>query len=149
MPPNNVEPVEHQQGDAEMRDAEEIQPTTSTALANNVNTTQNQDTNSSEVASNTHDEQAQAEPNADTDTEMNGAEEIESNGRNEANENAANEEAGENGEGGAGAAAEADPFYGFEDEEPNFDTKDMSQVLQIWEAQHTRSGFDPVPVLKR
>ncbi|XP_014100359.2 protein mahjong isoform X2 [Bactrocera oleae] len=149
MPPNNVEPVEHQQGDAEMRDAEEIQPTTSTALANNVNATQNQDTNSSEVASNTHDEQAQAEPNADTDTEMNGAEEIESNGRNEANENAANEEAGENGEGGAGAAAEADPFYGFEDEEPNFDTKDMSQVLQIWEAQHTRSGFDPVPVLKR
>uniref|UniRef100_A0A0K8V4J0 DDB1-and CUL4-associated factor-like 1 n=1 Tax=Bactrocera latifrons TaxID=174628 RepID=A0A0K8V4J0_BACLA len=148
MPPNNVEPVEHQQGDAEMRDAEEIQPTTSTALAAGT-TTQNQDANSIEVASDAHDEQTPAEPNADADTEMNAAEENAANGPNEANGDAANAEAGENEEGAAGAAAEADPFYGFEDEEPNFDNKDMSQVLQIWEAQHTRSGFDPVPVLKR
>lgn len=172
MPPNNTEPIGHQPGDAEMRDAEEIQPTTSivdspelvTALATELatalargSTTQNQDTNGSEVASNANDGQVQAEPSANIDTEMNEAEEIEPNGPNEANEDAGNEEAGGNEEGGAGGAgeageagaAEADPFYGFEDEEPNFDSKDMSQVLQIWEAQHTRSGFDPVPVLKR
>ncbi|XP_011187947.1 protein mahjong isoform X2 [Zeugodacus cucurbitae] len=157
MPPNNLEPVEHQQGDAEMRDAEEIQPTTSTAesiaLATG-STTQNQDTNGDVGANNPDDGQPQAEePNAGTDAEMNDAEEGESNGHDDANEDAENEEvaeneeAAENEEGGDGAAAEADPFYGFEDE--NFDSKDMSQVLLIWETRHTRSGFDPVPVLKR
>ncbi|XP_054737042.1 protein mahjong isoform X2 [Anastrepha obliqua] len=155
MPPNIIEPAQHQQGDAEMRDEEDIQATTSAteATANAENSpTQQHTSNESNGTTNRDERQPSAEANVDADAEMNNAEENGSIGSNEANAEAEGDgEAGEN----AGAAADAnapadaDPFYGFEDEEPNFDSKDMSQVLQIWEAQHTRSGFDPVPVLKR
>ncbi|XP_075168895.1 lisH and WD40 domain-containing protein mahjong isoform X2 [Haematobia irritans] len=47
------------------------------------------------------------------------------------------------------AAAINEPFYGFEESEPNLEEKDMPQVLQFWESKHTQSGFDPVPALKR
>ncbi|XP_067627313.1 protein mahjong isoform X2 [Eurosta solidaginis] len=165
MPPTNVEPVDHQQGDAEMLD-DEVQPTTSNAEAAAApienSTPHDQLSNETEGGINGDEEQPTLEAHADTDTEMIDAEEDGSNGPaiEEANiggaENAegageenAEEAGGENADAGAAAPADADPFYGFEDEEPNFDTKDMAQVLQFWEAKHTRSGFDPVPVLKR
>lgn len=50
---------------------------------------------------------------------------------------------------GNAPAANNEPFYGFDDSEPNFEEKDMSQVLQYWETKHTQSGYDPVAALKR
>ncbi|XP_017473218.1 PREDICTED: protein mahjong isoform X1 [Rhagoletis zephyria] len=158
MPPNNIEPVEHPQSDAEMRDEEDIQPTSAAEAETPTEDSTQQRSNGSEGGSNADEGQPSTEASADTDTEMNGAVEEGSSSSVAANvegENgvaAGNEVAGDNEEAGdevAAVAADADPFYGFEDEEPNFDSKDMAQVLQIWEAQHTRSGYDPVPVLKR
>lgn len=42
-----------------------------------------------------------------------------------------------------------DPFYGFEEVEPNYENKDINAVFGIWEAKNTEPGFDPVPALKR
>ncbi|CAD7012783.1 protein mahjong [Ceratitis capitata] len=105
--------------------------------------------NTSGEPSSVDEHQSSLERNAEPDAEMNDAEESRSSAAENANDDAEEDGDGENEEAEAGAAGEADPFYGFEDEDPSLDKKDMSQVLQIWEAQQQRAGFDPVPILKR